>query len=218
MKELTILEIKPISVLGKQINLIGGQMSKLTIKDPKSLFFTADTHFGHKNVIKYCNRPYSSVEEMNERIISKWNEFVGELDTVIHLGDFSFLSPSTSRDIMNQLNGHIILVRGNHDSNKVIDACGFSDVVDYLDLKVNDGGMHQPISCMHYPLAVWPSSHFGAWHLHGHSHGTYTSGKGKILDVGWDIYYRPISYKEIKEYMLTRESLAQDHHDIKEPR
>ena len=193
-------------------------MSKLTIKDPKSLFFTADTHFGHKNVIKYCNRPYSSVEEMNEAIVARWNETVGELDTVIHLGDFSFLSPSFSREIMNRLNGHIILVRGNHDSDKIIDPCGFSDVVDYLDLKVNDGGMHQPISCMHYPLAVWPSSHFGAWHLHGHSHGTYTIGKGKILDVGWDVWERPVSYAEVKYCMSTRELLEQDHHTIKEPR
>ena len=193
-------------------------MSKLTIKDPKSLFFTADTHFGHKNVIKYCNRPYPSVEDMNRQIICQWNEYVGPTDTVIHLGDFSFLSPSLSREITNHLNGHIILVRGNHDSDKVVDACGFTEVVDFLELKVNDGGMHQPVACMHYPLAVWPNSHFGAWCLHGHSHGTYTGGKGKIVDVGWDVWGKPVSYLEVKDYMSTRELLAQDQHDVKEPR
>ena len=193
-------------------------MSKLTIKDPKSLYFTADTHFGHKNIMKYCDRPYSSVEEMNEAIVSKWNETVGELDTVIHLGDFSFHNPELSRDIMNRLNGHIILVRGNHDTGKIIDACGFSDIVDFLELKVFENDIHQPIACFHYPMAVWPSSHFGAWHLHGHSHGTYEKGTGKMLDVGWDVWHKPISYLEVKNYMKTRELLVEDHHDIKEPR
>jgi calcineurin-like phosphoesterase family protein len=191
-------------------------MSKLTIRNPESLFFTADTHFGHKNVMKYCNRPFSSVEEMNDSIINTWNSVVGELDTVVHLGDFSFLKPDESRKVMEQLNGHIILVRGNHDYDKIIDACGFSDVVDFLELKVYeevDGGIHQPISCMHYPMAVWPSSHYGAWHIHGHSHGTYKQGIGKRLDVGWDVWQKPISYSTVKDYMAHRMISTIDHHD-----
>ena len=190
-------------------------MSKLTVRVPNSLFFTADTHFGHSNIIKYCNRPFSSVEEMTEAIISSWNSTVGELDTVIHLGDFCFLKPMEARKISERLNGQIILVRGNHDSDKIIDTCGFSDVVDFLEVKVyesNDTGVHQPISCMHYPMAVWPSAHFGAWHLHGHSHGSYTKGIGKILDVGWDVWNRPVSYSEIKTYMSTRNYTNVDHH------
>ena len=193
-------------------------MSKLIIKDSKSLFFTADTHFGHKNIIKYCNRPFSSTDEMTSAIISKWNEFVKPLDTVIHLGDFSFLKPEASRHIMNQLNGHIILVRGNHDSDNIIDTCGFSDIVDFLELKVNDGGMHQPVSCMHYPMAVWPHSHHGAWHLHGHSHGSYRVPTGKLVDVGWDVWGKPVSYQEIKGYMAKRPLLEVDHHSISEYR
>lgn len=190
-------------------------MSKLTINESKSLFFTADTHFGHKNIIKYCNRPFKDTIEMQSEIIRIWNETVAPIDTVIHLGDFSFLKPEISREISNELNGHIILVRGNHDSDKIIDACGFSDIVDFLELKVQDNSIHQPISCMHYPMAVWPSSHFGAWHLHGHSHGSYKVGTGKILDVGWDVFGKPVSYQEVKEYMATRSLLAADHHSIK---
>ena len=191
-------------------------MSKLTINNLKTLYFTADTHFGHKNIMKYCNRPYSSIDEMTSGIISTWNETVGELDTVVHLGDFSFLNALMSREIMNQLNGHIILVRGNHDSDKIIDACGFSDVVDFLELKVTDGAIAQPIACMHYPMAVWPSSHHGAWHLHGHSHGSYRKYDGKLLDVGWDVWRKPVSYLQVKEYMVNRSLLEADHHSIQE--
>lgn len=189
-------------------------MSKLTIHDPSKLFFTADTHFGHNNVIKYCNRPYKDIKEMCEKIILKWNEVVSPLDTVVHLGDFSFANPVLSRRISEALNGYIILVRGNHDSDKIIDACGFSDVVDFLELKIKDGDIIQKISCMHYPMAIWPSSHYGAWHLHGHSHGAYTIPDRKILDVGWDVHNRPISYQEVKEYMAGRPpSNTQDHHN-----
>lgn len=191
-------------------------MSKLTAHDPSKLFFTADTHFGHKNVIKYCNRPYKDMDEMQEKIILKWNEVVSPLDTVVHLGDFSFASAVLSRQISEELNGHIILVRGNHDSNKTINACGFSDVVDFLELKIKDGDIIQKISCMHYPMAIWPNSHYGAWHLHGHSHGSYVVPTGKILDVGWDTHNKPISYQEVKEYMSMRNLLQSDHHSMRE--
>lgn len=196
-------------------------MSKLTVRCPSKLFFTADTHFGHKNIMKYCNRPFNSVEEMTEAIINTWNSVVGETDTVIHLGDFSFLKAEQSAAIYKRLNGGIILVRGNHDSDNIINACGFDDVVDFLELKVYEQegtAMHQPISCMHYPMAVWPSSHYGAWHLHGHSHGSYTAKDGKILDVGWDVFGKPVSYVEVREYMSKRRLLEADHHSIKKYR
>lgn len=193
-------------------------MSKLTIKDSKALFFTSDTHFGHKNIIKYCNRPFESVNEMTNEIVSTWNKTVGPMDTVIHLGDFSFMKPDLSKDIRNRLSGNIILVRGNHDSDNIINACGFSDVVDFLELKVSDGGIHQPVSCMHYPMAVWPHSHYWAWHLHGHSHGSYNITTGKLLDVGWDVWGKPVSYQEIKDYMAKRPLLEVDHHSISEYR
>lgn len=79
------------------------------------IYITADQHFFHGNIIKYCNRPFDSYQEMNEVMIKKWNEVVGKNDIVIHLGDFAFRNKASL--IRPRLNGIIILIRGNHDLN-----------------------------------------------------------------------------------------------------
>lgn len=78
------------------------------------IFFTSDTHFWHANVIRYCDRPYSSVEEMNEALVDNWNSVVRAEDTIYHLGDFS-LSRRAAETILPRLSGRKILVAGNHD-------------------------------------------------------------------------------------------------------
>ena len=79
------------------------------------IFVTADTHFNHENIIKYCNRPYENVQDMNEDIIKKWNEVVGKDDIVYHLGDYGFGSKEELQKIFNRLNGKKYLIMGNHD-------------------------------------------------------------------------------------------------------
>lgn len=78
-------------------------------------FVIADTHFGHGNIIKYCNRPFCSAEEMDEVIIKNWNETVSKRDTVIHLGDFGLCKKDRLQEIIGNLNGKKILIMGNHD-------------------------------------------------------------------------------------------------------
>lgn len=191
-------------------------MARINMANNKSVYFTSDTHFGHKNIIKYCNRLFTSIAEMQEEIITIWNNTVKETDTVFHLGDFSFLDREKTSWILSRLNGNIVLVRGNHDSNKHIEL--FGNVYDMVDLHIEDGGMQQVAVLCHYPLAVWNSSHYGTWHLHGHSHGTYNVRTGKIVDVGWDVWGKPVSYQEIKNYMATRLLSSVDHHSISEYR
>jgi calcineurin-like phosphoesterase family protein len=191
-------------------------MARVNMANSKSVFFTSDTHFGHKNIIKYCDRPFSSTEEMQEAIVAKWNETVKDTDTVFHLGDFSFLDKEKTRWILSRLNGNIVLVRGNHDASKHVEL--FGDVYDMVELHVEDNGTQQIIILCHYPLAVWASSHYGTWHLHGHSHGTYKVKTGKIVDAGWDVWGKPVSYQEVKDYMAKRSLSSVDHHSISEYR
>ena len=79
------------------------------------VFFTSDTHFSHKNIIRYCDRPFASVEEMNKGIITMWNETVPKDGIVFHMGDVCFGGNARWEEMLSQLNGTIYLIRGNHD-------------------------------------------------------------------------------------------------------
>lgn len=80
------------------------------------IFVISDTHFGHEAIIRYCNRPFTSVEEMDQTMIKRWNETVSNSDIVIHLGDFALYGKDRIKEIVKQLNGKKILIMGNHDN------------------------------------------------------------------------------------------------------
>lgn len=90
----------------------------------------ADTHFSHENIIRYCNRPFSSVEEMNRIMLKNWNNTVGKNDLVIHLGDLYLGKKAEAREFLTKLNGRKILIMGNHDhwSEAFYRECGFETV------------------------------------------------------------------------------------------
>lgn len=96
------------------------------------ILYISDTHFGHRNIIRYENRPFSSVQEMNEELIRRWNSVVTPEDTVVHGGDFALCNKEVATHICHSLNGYKVLVKGNHDGNtkRMLDI-GFSEVVDY---------------------------------------------------------------------------------------
>lgn len=152
-------------------------------------WFYADSHLRHTNIIKYCNRPFSSVQEMDEELIHRWNLLVKPNDVVYHLGDFSFGNTRYYRD---RLNGKIHLIKGNHD--KKVDKSCFESVRDMAVIELD--GEH--IVLCHYPLTEWEGFYRGYYHLHGHCHGT-VKGVGKRIDVGVDCWkFSPVSFDEVK--------------------
>lgn len=184
-------------------------------QDSSNVLFTSDTHFYHKSMITLKRRPFSSIEEMNDVIVNNWNSVVDKDSVVFLLGDVSFGSPDDTRRIMERLNGQIRLIIGNHDQHKLLQV--YKDRVTYstdvMRVKFMDIGHEAFLS--HYPHLTWNKSHYGAWHLHGHSHGScvYPFEGGKLLDVGTDVHnFTPISVKQILEYMSTREIHSVDHH------
>ena len=117
-------------------------------------FFTADTHFGHANIIRYVNRPFNNVNLHDKTLIDNWNMVVEPGDRVYHLGDFGFGPPFSLINILKQLNGEKFLIKGNHDRlNKSITDC-FAFVKDYYELKIDDEEMdlRQTIVMSHYPI------------------------------------------------------------------
>jgi calcineurin-like phosphoesterase family protein len=164
----------------------------------RNAFFTADTHFNHANIISYCQRPFASVEEMNEALIAKWNARVGQGDLVYHLGDLAW---GDWNPILSRLNGDIILIRGGHDKKSEEKFAGrLLHKADLMDIVIEGYAL---VLC-HYCLRVWNKSHYDSWHLFGHSHGRLAA-IGKSLDVGVDGHdFAPWSWEEVKAYMSGR--------------
>ncbi len=97
------------------------------------IYLISDTHFNHKNIIGYENRPFDSVEEMNQQLIANWNKMISNKDTIYHLGDFASGNYDEVKTIADQLNGYKILIKGNHDRNHSKSwwhRIGFDDVID----------------------------------------------------------------------------------------
>lgn len=83
-------------------------------------WFIADTHFRHKNILEFENRPFEALEEMEEKMIEAWNKVVAKTDTVYLVGDFCFGNHNEWIEILDKLKGEIVLIKGNHDKSKVI--------------------------------------------------------------------------------------------------
>ena len=178
----------------------------------QKIFFTSDTHFWHVNIIKYCNRPFETIEEMNETIIERWNSKISKDDIVFHLGDFAFCGSSEYNKILSRLNGKITLVLGNHDWKSLKEGYinKFNGVYQQLRIRI-DG---QRIYLNHFPLLCFDGAYKGleaTWQLFGHVHSSKVNTNGydnqrlqylfaTQLDVGVDGNdFYPYQFEEIKQ-------------------
>lgn len=189
---------------------------------PSNVFFTSDLHFGHNNIIKYCNRPFENASEMDMALIENWNNTVPEDGIVFSVGDFAFTNIGHVTRILESLNGTIIMITGNHDRlvdknrSTLLDSGLVHEIVPYKEITVQN----QFICMFHYAGRVWNRSHHGSWLLYGHSHGTL-SPFGKSVDVGVDsdvilgkTAYRPFTFDEIKSFMDTRSTDGESKGDL----
>ena len=211
---------------------------KIVLEKGQSLFFTSDTHYNHSNICRATTkwsdadnltRDFKSLDHMNDTLVNKINELVGENDILIHLGDWSFGGFESIEDFRNRiLCKNVHLVFGNHDHhirrNKGDIQRIFSSCQDYLhlDIRKPEGKevMKYSMVCMHYPIASWDGMNDGVVHLHGHVHlpPDLRINEGKAMDVGVDgndLY--PISFEEIRNIMKDRPRkklvLPKDHHE-----
>lgn len=185
-------------------------------------WYSSDHHFGHENIIAYCDRPFDSVEAMNGVFIDNWNTVVAPDDEVIYLGDFAMGQIHKTLPIVARLHGRVTLLCGNHDRpwignnsgpkgerwlNEYLEA-GFHDVIVGGTLRGFDDG----VEMCHFPFTgdsgdkhdrhveFRPTDH-GQWLLHGHTHQTERR-KGRMIHVGVDAWnYRPVSEDEIVALM-----------------
>ena len=185
-----------------------------------TLWFSSDTHFSHRKIVSEFeperSKKWSSIEEMNEGIIEAHNDLVKKNDDVWFLGDCSFGSEKIGIELFRRMNGHKNLILGNHDKFKKLEPWlkAFDTIQHYKEIS----WYNQKICLFHFGQRIWNKSHRGAWHLHGHSHGSIAP-HGKSVDVGLDSpwitgrkEHRPFSFEEIKSFMDLREISIVDRH------
>lgn len=211
-----------------------------------TIYFTADLHLGHKNIIEYSNRPFHSTQEMDDCLINNWNNTINDSDEIYILGDLTFYMPKKAVDLVHHLKGRKHLIAGNHDKHLTKNKEFISLFESFSDfgktIKIHDtnsvDGIQRIVLC-HYPLLTWEKAHYGAWHLHGHSHGSLKDDNTALrLDIGIDAWtepkllksagtddlseefqvhtYKPVSYEDIKRKMLTKTFKPVDHHAYRE--
>ena len=178
----------------------------------QNIFFTSDTHFGHTNIIKYCKRPFNSLEEHDETLIKNWNNKVGENDIIFHLGDFAFGSEKQWMNYLEQLNGKKYLIIGNHDWRRIVNQhkWRFEMMTQQINMKI--GSRHVILN--HYPMLAFSGAWRGVdatYQLFGHVHTSPYTDEGldqarmKMLftsqyDVGVDNNdFAPVSWKEVDQ-------------------
>lgn len=203
---------------------------------PTEIWFTGCTHIFHNREFIWQKRGYKSIEDHAKAVQEKINSLVQPHHILFHLGDgFLNSTPQKAKEWLVGLNVHrIYYVTGNHESatgqlyraakqDKGI-AEGYEVYpLDYLNLtfvgpQVLVAVKNRFMTLTHFPMAVWDSSHHGAWNIHSHNHGSYPESlpehrEFKRLDVGWDVFHRPVSLLEIDEIMARKAVKIVDHHN-----
>ena len=182
--------------------------------DGSKVYLTSDSHFNHLNIMKFCKRPFKSVEEMNEALIANWNEKVPEDGIVFHLGDFAWGPINQWRPIVERLNGKIILIKGNHDQKQLKSQAQFDELFEYSTMQMMIEVEKRKCYLNHYPFLCYAGVYRDPKGLVYNAYGHVHSGpnkKGQDMprlvnclptqyDVGVDNNdYAPISWYELNE-------------------
>lgn len=133
------------------------------------IYYTSDLHIGHKAAIRFDERPFVDIEDMEKEIIRRWNEKVTAEDDVYILGDIFYRYKGKPADFLRQLNGRLHLITGNHDYAILKDEEALSCFADVNHLRMIIDNGRRVVMC-HYPLITWNMKHFGSYHVYGHVH------------------------------------------------
>lgn len=168
------------------------------------IWFTADFHLAHTNIIKYCHRPFENTEQMDATILNNLRTSLKPHDVLYFLGDLTFKEEVAIAFFEQFKDVEIHFISGNHDYRTVVkiaqEQC--ASVSQIKDINIEE----QPITLCHYAMRVWHKSHFNAWQLYGHSHGTLLP-MGKQHDIGVDSNnFLPVSFEQLRNLMEKKEN------------
>lgn len=168
------------------------------------VYFTADLHLGHSNIISSCNRPFRDVEEMNKTLIDNWNSRVTDRDEVYIVGDVAYKSAENVGTFLKKMKGRKHLILGNHDRNwmKTLDASWFFESIEQQSFVSINGNR---IFLCHYPMMEWNDSYHGSYLIYGHIHANHDqefwpliANNDHMLNAGVDVNnYYPVTFDEL---------------------
>ena len=150
-------------------------------------YFLADMHLGHKNILAYDNRPFTTIEEHDQFIMDAWLKTVNPEDRVYILGDVSWHSSVKTAGFLNELPGKKVLITGNHDLDHIKNhgfcSC-FEEITPYKELHIEGANL----VLTHYPMICFNGSYGGAWQFYGHTHKSFEenivqSCRRQIIDL-----------------------------------
>ena len=165
----------------------------------QKVWFTADTHFRHKNVLKYCagraevgGYSVDDIDTHDNCLIERWNSTIGKQDTVYIIGDFSFGNQEDVKKLLGKLHGRKHLIIGNHDASSQ-KLTNYFKLITHIDMKVFKASTYdfleedfQVFMC-HYPMITWASKHYGCVEAHGHCHGRLDDYNDASTDLRVDV-------------------------------
>lgn len=169
-------------------------------------YYIADQHFGHDNIIEYDNRPFDSVEEMDQYMIDAHNSVVTDDDDVFFVGDFAYWNEKPHTWYLERLKGKKHLVLGNHDVKLMRDSVSLDYFKTVDKMRFIKDGNEEVVLC-HYPMLKWFGSRDGHYHIHGHNHtridesSDILKNMDRALNAGAPIIdYKPRTLEQLIEY------------------
>ncbi len=144
------------------------------------IYYTADLHLGHANVISHCNRPFSDADEMDAALIENWNSKVYKNDTVYIVGDFLFRAKRSAEEYLSTLKGKKHLLIGNHEKYwiKKVDLSAWFESVSTM-LSIHDGD--RLVTLCHYPMMTWPGVSKGGYMVYAHIHNNVNAAYWPLI-------------------------------------
>lgn len=181
-------------------------------------WFTSDSHFNHSNIIRYCERPFKDIEEMNQVLMDNIAKDISNGDTIYYLGDLSWDREWAEKffDVVSKCN--VIFIKGNHDNGieNVLNKRCKNRVfhIRFVNMKESDKSNGQPLILCHYPLRSWPGMYKdnnpSRINVHGHSHAKLSPLMYNQIDVGVDgNNFRMYSYEQLMKKISEQNQLIE---------